>query len=241
MNLLLGGEKLEGRPAARVDARCSSVVSTPSTPMSTLNGGDSFKKSEAPDEEFEVLKRIVPMPRPPPPSPYDPLAEEMGESTVQIRNPSNTMPALVPSKHYPVADIEFAIGATSETPDLVYLRTHECVTNCPEGCKLGGGKRNKGKERAVEEDDFDPETMEGELNESDPPRRINFTSYEDPDPTAEEILLDIISKMGDWAVIERHRAQDVAETGAISTYGVPISLNRHQHTLFHEILQRSIR
>jgi hypothetical protein len=70
MNLLLEGEKLHGPPAARVDARWSSVVSTPSTSMSTLNDGDSFEKADTPDQKFEVLKRIVPMPRPPPPSLY---------------------------------------------------------------------------------------------------------------------------------------------------------------------------
>lgn len=94
MKLLLEGEKLQGPPAARVDARWSPVVSTPSTSMSTLNGGNSFEKSEAPDQKFDVLTPLVPMPRPPPPSTYDPLAAEMGESTVQIRNPGNTMAAL---------------------------------------------------------------------------------------------------------------------------------------------------
>lgn len=229
MKLREKGMDLRGPPPARVRRRRH-----PTTIKSALSGGEPSEEPLSPEPDYSPLGENMPMPHPPPESSYDPLAAHIGEPTVRISNPSTVMGALIPKKHFPGAPIEFEITSTGDSPDLVMLLPHECETRCPEDCRQGGGRKKKGKENEVSDDeyeapDYEYEPSDDEYERSEPMEGVEYGNnptkqalYADDERelTEEEREQDILNRMGDWAVIERHRAQQAAEMGAISKLNI---------------------
>lgn len=104
------------------------------------------------------------------------------------------------------------------TPEYVVLRRHVCGTECPPGCKEGGGVRKKGKRKATADaEDVDgAEAMEGVVyahwgDDNFDESEDSGSDHDRQEELREQAELDTVETLQHCTVIERHRVKRASE------------------------------